>query len=271
MIKIKNKKLPTEAANDLALFQSEVDKGGSYEKRVVLAKKKFKDKNKKDTEPFDTVKKTLTAMCSGVRRCMYCEDSVADEVEHFRPKDLYPEVVFAWANYLYACGPCNGPKNNKFAVVDATADEPIEVARKPKAKVTPPQDGKPALIDPRQEDPLKFLSLDITDTFEFSPLAKKGTVEHQRATYTIRVLGLSSRDYLRDARETQYGAYESLLRDYIARRDAGASQAVLDQIIRTLRRSPHPTVWAEMKRKRKLVKELDELFDAAPEALKWSH
>ena len=50
---------------------------------------------------------------------MYCEDSVADEVEHFRPKDLYPDVVFAWRNYLYACGQCNGGKNNRFSIVRA--------------------------------------------------------------------------------------------------------------------------------------------------------
>ena len=26
---------------------------------------------------------------------MYCEDAPADEVEHFQPKDLYPEFVFS--------------------------------------------------------------------------------------------------------------------------------------------------------------------------------
>ena len=49
---------------------------------------------------------------------MYCEDSVGDEVEHHRPKNLYPDHTFLWDNYLYACGPCNGPKNNRFAVFD---------------------------------------------------------------------------------------------------------------------------------------------------------
>jgi hypothetical protein len=37
---------------------------------------------------------------------------VTDEAEHINPKDLYLERVFDWANYLYACGPCNGPKSN---------------------------------------------------------------------------------------------------------------------------------------------------------------
>ena len=33
-------------------------------------------------------------MCAGAKRCMYCEDSAADEVEHHLPKNLYPEFVF---------------------------------------------------------------------------------------------------------------------------------------------------------------------------------
>ncbi len=36
-----------------------------------------------------------------------------------------------------------------------------------------------------------------------------------------------------------------------------------------LRRTYHPTVWAEMKRQRSLLPELRALFQAAPEALEW--
>lgn len=269
MIKIQNKKLPKSAADELQSFQTVVDTEPSYAKRVARAKSEFSKRNKKDTEPFDTVKKVLTAMCSGSRRCMYCEDSVADEVEHFKPKDLYPEVVFAWKNYLYACGPCNGPKNNKFAVIDAATGKAIDVTRQRNAKVVPPLDGKSALIDPRVEDPLKFLSLDIVDTFEFSELAKPGTVDFERARYTIEILRLLSRDNLRVARETQYTNYESNLRSYISLRDQQAPPAKLNRIVRAIQRSPHPTVWAEMKRKRALIPELDALFKAAPEALDW--
>ena len=66
----------------------------------------------KETPPLRRCEPALSAMCHGPRRCMYCEDSAADEVEHFRPTDLYPEFVFAWMNYLYACGPCNVRKKN---------------------------------------------------------------------------------------------------------------------------------------------------------------
>jgi hypothetical protein len=96
---------------------------------------------------------------------MYCEDAPADEVEHHSPKDLYPELVFTWRNYLYACGPCNGPKNNRFAVMDPADGRLIDVSRPRGAPVIPPAQGTLALLDPRRDDPMAFLMLDLRDTF----------------------------------------------------------------------------------------------------------
>lgn len=112
MIRLPDWQLPSEALTKLAEYQQEIDALPDYAARVERAKASWKTRNRKGDPTFDAVKQSLTEMCSGARRCAYCEDSLADEVEHFRPKDLYPEVVFAWANYLYTCGPCNGPKNN---------------------------------------------------------------------------------------------------------------------------------------------------------------
>lgn len=95
-------------------------------------------------------------MCSGSRRCLYCEDSCADEVEHIKPQDLYPEFVFVWENYLYACGPCNGGKNNAFAVFDPATGATIIVTRKRGDPVTPPAVGTDVFINPRTEDPLQY-------------------------------------------------------------------------------------------------------------------
>ena len=50
----------------------------------------------------------------GARRCGYCEDSDGDEIEHIKPRDLYPEKTFAWENYLLACGQCNRSKSSRF-------------------------------------------------------------------------------------------------------------------------------------------------------------
>lgn len=268
MLPVPKKRLPTAAQQKLREFQNEVDAGASYADRVKLAKTRFSARNKATDPTFAVVRVILAEMCRGARRCMYCEDSVADEVEHFKPKDLYPELVFVWLNYLYACGPCNGPKNNRFSIVE-TSGQLKDVSRPRGAAVTPPPAGAPALIDPRKEDPLAFMMLDLKDTFEFAPSAAAGAVGFARATYTIDVLRLNDRDYLVQARENAFGAYRSRLREYVAIRDMGASAAKLSRLKASLLRSPHPTVWAEMKRQHAHHADLRNLFAQAPEALNW--
>ena len=98
-------------------FQSELSSVTPFSARVVEAKSMFSSKNRKTNPVFRDVRATLDRMCQGARRCMYCEDSLADEVEHVRPKNFFPDQTFVWENYLYACGPCNGPKSDQFMAI----------------------------------------------------------------------------------------------------------------------------------------------------------
>src|ERR1051326_4230467 len=129
MICLKADDLPQDTLALLHQYQREIDELPGYPSRVSAAKANFARYNNSRKEPFKTVRETLTSLCCGAQRCMYCEDSCADEVEHFRPKDLYPEACFVWENYLYACGPCNGPKNNRFAIFPPRQSQLVEVAR----------------------------------------------------------------------------------------------------------------------------------------------
>ena len=258
--------MPANADAQLATYQKRVNLASDYADRVKEAKSQFKRRNTKSNPAFRVVRATLKSMCKELVRCLYCEDSLADEVEHFKPKDLYPEVVFVWENYLYACGPCNGPKNNKFKVIPPSGTHLLDVTRPRKAKVVPPVDGDPALIDPRQEDPLKFLILDLRDTFEFTPVFNLSSIDEQRAEYTIEVLRLNERDYLPAARANAFFGFRARLREYINRRDDGADQLELARIIKGIAHAPHQTVWAEMKRQRNQYQVLNNLFAQAPEA-----
>lgn len=269
MIRLPNVDLAAEIAAQLRRYQADVDEEASYAERVATAKRLFAQRNTKSNPVFAAVKVALDAMCSGARRCAYCEDSMADEVEHVRPKDLYPEVVFSWANYVYACGPCNGPKGNHFAVLITDSAEPVEVARKPKDLVRPPLEGDAALIDPRVEDATALMLLDLRDTFRFSPIARKGTREHARATYTISTLHLNDRDSLTEARKQAYIDYVNFVRRYQYDRDHKASSASLDWLVAMLKRRQHPTVWREMQRQHDKLPELRGLFAEVPEAVHW--
>ncbi|WP_211194585.1 hypothetical protein [Pyxidicoccus fallax] len=246
MIRLPDIPLPRAASRQLASWQAEVDALGNHAARVEAAKRLFKQRNTRKNKTFAEVRRALTSMCSGAQRCGYCEDSAADEVEHIRPKDLYPEWVFAWRNYLYACGPCNGPKNNQFAVLSRASPKLVEVGLGLGAPLRPPK-GEPALIDPRGEDPMAFLVLDLQGTFLFGPSARKGTRDYARAEYTLCVLRLN-RELLTVARAEAFSAYRARLSEYITQREQGASRAALLRLTQAIQLASHPTVWWEMKR-----------------------
>lgn len=46
--------------------------------------------------------------------CAYCEAVCKGEVDHFRPKSRFPELVYEWSNWLIACHDCNHAKGDKW-------------------------------------------------------------------------------------------------------------------------------------------------------------
>ncbi|WP_437896649.1 hypothetical protein [Sorangium sp. So ce124] len=269
MIRLPDRQLPDAAQAKLDTYQKEIDGIDDYPTRVERATMSWKSRNRKGDPTFDAVKETLTEMCSGARRCVYCEDSAADEIEHFRPKVLYPGAVFAWPNYLYACGPCNGPKNNQFAVFAHGSGEFTEVARGRGAPVVLPIAGDIVLIDPRAEDPCEYMALDLQDTFWFVPRARRETSAYRRAEYTIRVLRLNENEFLPKARQQAYKDYKAHLSQYRLKQEQGAPRRHLKQLEREVQCRQHPTVWSEMKRQHGRIPELSTLFKAVPQALSW--
>ena len=264
MLKVGSGRLPQPHREKLAEYQAEVDAEPTYQERVMAAKRLFRSRNRRRNTTFATVRASLSAMCHGPRRCMYCEDSAADEVEHFRPKDLYPEFVFAWMNYLYACGPCNRRKKNHFVLIDSATGAIRDVTRPLRGVVAPPPAGDAVLIDPRREDPLDFLILDLRDTFEFTPKSDAGALDQERADRTIDLLGLNDRDYLVAARKTAFANYYDLLSGYLRDGDPERRRVRREAI----RGNSHSTVWWEMKRQRTKWKVLQNLFQGAPELLR---
>jgi uncharacterized protein (TIGR02646 family) len=269
MIRLPARALSKNVSQTLKEYQTEVNAARSFAKRVEAAKTLFKKRNTTTNAAFRAVRKALDEMCSGARRCCYCEDSVADEVEHVRPKDWYPEMVFEWENYLYACGPCNGPKNNKFSVFHPTSGEVVPLERVRGVSSRAPRTGDPLLINPRIEEPLDYLELDLSGTFLFLPRADLTARDTQRAEYTIELLKLNVRDVLIRARRNVYGTYLARLEQYTVRKEAGENPAKLLPLVTDLLLVPHPTVWAEMKRQAADYPILQRLFTRSPEALSW--
>ena len=64
--------------------------------------------------------------------CAYCEGSYEGtsypQIEHFKPKSLYPELMFDYNNMNLACQICNMTKLDKYneKLINPTEDEPDE-------------------------------------------------------------------------------------------------------------------------------------------------
>jgi hypothetical protein len=173
---------------------------------------------------------------------------------------------------FYACLDCNSThKGEQFAVLQAGTQTPrlVDVTRPKRAAIVAPQRGYvDALINPREEDPLQFMQLDL-GTFHFVPIDMNSQSEANiRASYTIKILGLNKRTVLIRGRRTAFQNFLSRLSDYVNKR-ATLGPAEIQKMKDSLRLERHLSVWEEMKRQRSFYGELDQLFSAAPEALAW--
>lgn len=115
------------------------------------------------------VKTTLSIMFN--EKCAYCESEIGvvdyGHIEHFRPKNKFPERIFLWNNLLLACTKCNSVefKGTKFP-----------------AK----QEGGP-LVNPCVDDPAKHFAFQYnvkTKEARVVPLTERGEV-------TEKLLGLN--------------------------------------------------------------------------------
>jgi uncharacterized protein (TIGR02646 family) len=258
--------LDKKAQNYLTKWEVEIQGIHPYSTRVDIATKKWSSRRQSKTLKHVCLK--LEEMCSGNRRCCYCEDSVADEVEHIKPKSLYPELTFTWSNYLYSCGPCNTQKNNKYALFIAGTLTPVI------SSASPPSPGDDVFINPRQDDPMDFLDLDLGQTiqdgtFQYLPRYNlpQNHRDYQRADYTINILGLN-RDFLMEGRKNAALDFKARLYEY-EKEKPNLSPQELDQFKQDFQRHPYPSVWNHIKAQHQSIPVINDFFQRFPELYDW--
>jgi len=280
MIRLRKDISPSKAIlKELGILQQEINSLKSFKEQNVSAKKLFKQKNTKTNPVFKEVRISISELCNRTRRCVYCEDSLADEIEHIYPKDLFPEKCFKWENYIYACGPCNGPKNNKFAIFRNSDGEFIIINPPKGISAKKPPKGIAVMINPREENAMDFVYLDLSPgSFLFVPKKSLNLKDNKRAVYTfddILHLNEPEREPTRQAREDAYGMYQARLFQYTQNKKNGTDKAKLDKMIEGIKMEAHATVWKEMQRQhiegnlKKIDADVDDLFINSPEALEW--
>jgi uncharacterized protein (TIGR02646 family) len=276
MLKITLKPLSAKSSTHLAKTQRDIDTLPTFEAQVAHAHQYWGSRTK--NQAFQEIRNILAQGSGHRKRCFYCEDNLSTDIEHFRPKSLYPDYAFVWDNYLYACTPCNRPKSNQFAVFEPRKHTYTDINT---SSPLPPPHGIPVLLNPRIDDPLDFLELDLFGTFKFNLRPKLRPRDQQRAEYTLNLFALNTRDELLAARRTEFQNCLNALESYRSAKQKQAPSTQLATIISPIHNMTHPTVWAEIKRQYPNLKKIQpqfmpdhlrtllDLLAQIPEALSW--
>lgn len=130
-------------------------------------------------------------------QCAYCECTINSErvgqVEHFKPKSLFPLSAYDWDNYLLACGGCNGPKSNNWPLAAAYV-RPDDTAFDPALHFTFKPDGDVDPISPDAFETVRDFELKrkllLDDRKKFIELARS-QIKNIVETYSLSaVIGL---------------------------------------------------------------------------------
>lgn len=116
----------------------------------------------------------LRRMTGPRQRCMYCGDSHGTDIDHYRPKALFPQYLFQWPNLILSCTECGRFKGSQFPLVG----------------------GGPGVVNPTAEDPWEFLDFDPRTgniTARFNAAANEW---EPRGVATVSVLQLDRREAL---------------------------------------------------------------------------
>ena len=189
----------------------------SDERAIKKAKKKVKEydghfKGKDILDSLDAIYNSKCAYCEGKINRVNKNNikNILDEenhsVEHYRPKSIYPWLVFSWDNLLWCCIQCNKNKWNEFA----TLNEEIKYDESFKENIHSSTQAynleeNPKMIHPELEDVMDKLTFDTNGNIDS---------EDDRVKYTITACRLD-RDYLNGKRKEIWDDFEKKIQDSI--------------------------------------------------------
>ncbi len=201
---IRRRVLPVNSLRFLQRWQGEVDAARNPTAEQL---NQFWNRGRR-ARGFDPVLSELRQMAGPRDRCMYCEDSEGADVEHYRPRSEFPDLMFVWENLLLACPTCNRLKGTGF---------PLD------------EDGNPLLIDPTSIDPWEHLDYDVKTGNIVARFIPTKAIQDPLGMETVRLLRLAQREHLAEGYRRTYRRLSKALRLFIE-----GNQMPAEEFIRSL-------------------------------------
>lgn len=286
MLRVNELALEATSLAFLGANQSTIDAEPTFATRKATANALWKKKEEGEgATAFQEIKEKLKQMAVGGSYCNYCEQDriMPTTIEHIRPKSTFPAYAFKWANFTAVCENCNmGFKKAQMAVFSPAGSATVKnVGQKE------PVSDDLAFIDPRAEDPMDLMILDLED-FQFYPTIDPliDPRAKEKVAKTISILHLN--EQLPKCRKKAFDHYKARLAEYCKVQNANTHQEIvaathgnpkveldkpleeernriLHGIEQSIREETHQTVWREMIRQpHNLSPELRDLFAQAP-------
>jgi uncharacterized protein (TIGR02646 family) len=191
----KIKRLPLKSSTERVL-QERTQKVIQHDNPASEALRIWDQRKPNRTAADVDISTTLGKMASGLKRCMYCEDSAGSAVEHLWPKSKYPCLAFTWDNYLLICSICNSNKGDQFPI----------------------QNGERLLIDPTTDDPAAHM--------RYGPIMGAFSQRDAKGAATIDTLKLNARVEFREGRKNTFEKLQILIEAYDKAKTQGRDNAV---------------------------------------------
>src|SRR5207253_3495221 len=128
------------------------------------------------------------------QRRMYCLHSHGTDIEHFWPKQPFPERMFAWPSLLLCCAECGRFKGDRFPLANA----------------------EPLLIDPTAEDPWLHLDFDPLTGNIVARFDPDREIYSEKGVKMVEVLHLDRREALAAAHQKTFRQLGRVVREALS-------------------------------------------------------
>lgn len=171
---------------------------------------------------FKDVLLALRKLAGPGQACMFCSSNESSDIDHLKPKSVFPGQTFDWENLLWVCAVCNRYKGDRYP---------------------PITEPGPEILDPAGVNPWDHLFIDRVTGLLVGVWRIEINAPDERAESTIRIVNLN-REALQERRLARVKQLVKFARESLRRMKARPADRskIRGEIRRFLRDPIHPDV-----------------------------